>query len=252
MAELPKPGVKKVTRRAKAPAAAAATSDVSGAGAAAAAGAGRKAAATPAAHRSQAARRGAAPDELGAVEEKTKLRQPSVAKVTRRAGAPDAAKAGGVSGVGAAATAGAGRKVAATPAAHRSETTRRHAAPEVSGAADELPAVDRRMEGVPPTGSRNGPVREPKTTIASGDPDGTGSLGGGQPAVPRLDEVRMSRMRQVALYGGIVALGVLEVVEWPAAVALGVGAYLFGRVGVDRRAAGPGVAEPGNAGKSSR
>ncbi len=81
-------------------------------------------------------------------------------------------------------------------------------------------------------------------------------MGGARAAVPvGADEVLVSRMRKAALYGGIVVLGVLEVVEWPAAVALGAGAFLFGRVGVDRRAVGPapaGVAKPGNAGKSSR
>lgn len=118
---------------------------------------------------------------------------------------------------------------------------------------EDLHTVDRRVEGVPPTGSGDGRVREQKTTIALGDPGGGGSLGGARAAVPvGADEVLVSRLRQVAFYGGIVVLGVLEVVEWPAAVALGVGAYLFRRVGVDRRAAGPGVAEPGNAGKSSR
>jgi len=126
-------------------------------------------------------------------------------------------------------------------------------APKDFGAMEDLHTVDRRVEGVPPTGSGDGRVREQKTTIALGDPGGGGSLGGARAAVPvGADEVLVSRMRKAALYGGIVALGVLEVVEWPAAVALGVGAYLFGRVGVDRRAAGPGVAEPGNAGKSSR
>ena len=174
--------------------------------------------------------------------------------MTRRAGAPDAAKAGGVSGAGVAAAAGARRKTAATRAAHRSETAGRGIAPKDFGALEDLHAGDRRVEGVPPTGSGDGRVREPETTIALADPDGSGSLGG-RPAVPGADEVLVSRMRKVAFYGGVVVLGVLEVVEWPVAVALGVGAYLFGRVGVDRRAAGPvpaGVAEPGNAAESSR
>lgn len=177
--------------------------------------------------------------------------------MTRRAGAaPDAAKAGGVSGAGVSAVGGAARGVAVTRAAHQSETAGRGTALEDLGALEDLHTVDRRVEGVPPTGSEDGRVREPKTTIALVDPDGGGSLGGARAAVPvGADEVLVSRMRRVAFYGGIVALGVLEVVEWPVAVALGAGAYLLARAGTHRPAAGPTaaiVAEPDEVAESSR
>lgn len=252
MTEVRKPGVPKVTRRAAAPPAAR-TGGISGP--VAVAGAGQKAAATQAAHQSETAPRGTAPEDLGALEEKTELQKPGVRKQTRRAGASNAARTGGVSGAGVAAVAGAGRKAAATRAAHGSETGGMGTASEDFGALEDFRGADRRVEGVPITGFGDGRVRRPETAVELADPDGRGSLGGERPAVPvQVDEVLVSRMRKVALYGGIVVLGLLEVVEWPVVVALGAGAYLYRRVGVDRRAAGraQGVAEPGNAAESSR
>ena len=44
-----------------------------------------------------------------------------------------------------------------------------------------------------------------------------------------------SRLQQVAIYGGIAALGAFEIVEWPVAIGLGAGAYfvrwITGRTG---------------------
>lgn len=57
--------------------------------------------------------------------------------------------------------------------------------------------------------------------VPAGTGTASGTRGGGTPA---------SRVGKLAFYGGIAALGVLEVVEWPVALALGAGAYVLRRM----------------------
>lgn len=55
-----------------------------------------------------------------------------------------------------------------------------------------------------------------------------------------------SRLRKIAVYGGIAALGALEVVEWPVAVGLGAGTYAWRRI--TGRTGRPGARTAGGAG----
>jgi len=77
--------------------------------------------------------------------------------------------------------------------------------------------------------ARTTTVRLPVFTVAvtrhavpaSATGSGSGTRTAGTPA---------SRAGKLAFYGGIAALGALEVVEWPVAVALGAGAYVVRRM----------------------
>ncbi|MDT0261237.1 hypothetical protein [Jatrophihabitans lederbergiae] len=92
---------------------------------------------------------------------------------------------------------------------------------------DEEAPVDEPRDGAE---ARTTTVRLPVFTVAvtrdvvpaaSATGSGSGTRTAGTPA---------SRAGKLAFYGGIAALGALEVVEWPVAVALGAGVYVLRRM----------------------
>ncbi len=94
---------------------------------------------------------------------------------------------------------------------------------------DEEASVDEPRDGAE---ARTTTVRLPVFTVAvtrhavpaasaTGSGSGMGTRTAGTPA---------SRAGKLAFYGGIAALGALEVVEWPVAVALGAGVYVLRRM----------------------
>lgn len=116
--------------------------------------------------------------------------------------------------------------------------TRKQTSPRARRASATGPASeDGRVSGVGQETDGAGEAREHTTTLrlpvltvaitrhAVPASSGTGAMsetrGGGTVA---------SRAGKLAFYGGIAALGVLEVVEWPVAVALGAGAYVVRRM----------------------
>lgn len=100
---------------------------------------------------------------------------------------------------------------------------------------DEKTSADEPRNGAE---ARTTTVRLPVFTVAvtrhaapaaSATGSGSGTCSAGTPA---------SRVGKLGFYGGIAALGALEVVEWPVAVAVGAGVYVLRRM----RPAGPGAA----------
>jgi len=116
--------------------------------------------------------------------------------------------------------------------------TRKQTSRRPSGVrATDVESEDGRLSGVVQDSDRAGEAQERTTTLrlpaltvavtrravpgSSVREAVSGAPGGGAPA---------SRTGKLAFYGGIAALGVFEVVEWPVAVALGAGAYLLRRM----------------------